>query len=198
MNCFEYYYFTGNLEPSVFEAIQDVLKEYDDFKDALVEGDVNFDSSKSLIEIWESKSKSGEDVRKSQVSWVNDARIYELLVPMIEHANQYCNWNFDLNKIEDLQYTRYGINGHYNWHTDENKWPHVERNTSIRKLSFTLLLNDEFEGGEFQMKLPDEVTMPLSKGDIIIFHSDSLHRVAPVTSGERRSLVGWIQGPPWR
>ena len=76
-----------------------------------------------------------------------------------------------------------------------------------RKLSITIWLNDpdEYEGGEFDIEVlgPREKgkryeTLKLSKGSIVIFKSDKWHRVRPVTSGVRKSLVTWFRGPPFR
>ncbi len=33
----------------------------------------------------------------------------------------------------------------------------------------------------------------LKAGDMILYPSTSLHRVAPVTRGERLAVVGWVQ-----
>ena len=46
-----------------------------------------------------------------------------------------------------------------------------------------LVVDDTY--GEHEVKLP--------AGDLIVYPSSSLHRVAPVTRGERRAAVGWIQ-----
>jgi len=83
----------------------------------------------------------------------------------------------------------------YDWHQDESEWCRNKRKEErIRKVSFVLLLNDDFEGGEF-MLINQEI--PLNKGSAIFFHADDYHQVNAVTKGERMSLVGWIQGPPW-
>jgi len=74
----------------------------------------------------------------------------------------------------------------------------------VRKISFTILLNDEFEGGEFELEAgspanPERIhTVDLKKGDAILFPSYTWHRVQPVTKGTRHSLVGWVRGPQWR
>ena len=36
------------------------------------------------------------------------------------------------------------------------------------------------------------------KGTIIIFPSFVKHKVAPITKGERNSLVGWVLGYPFK
>jgi len=62
----------------------------------------------------------------------------------------------------------------------------------IPTLTVIGLLNDDFTGGEFVM-FEDRV-YELSKGDIIIFPSLFLypHRVNPVISGSRYSVVSWV------
>ena len=42
---------------------------------------------------------------------------------------------------------------------------------------------------------PDEA---FKKGSVIVFPSFHRHRVTPVTSGIRHSLVTWVEGPHWR
>ena len=75
------------------------------------------------------------------------------------------------------------------------------RELSIEKID---LLKVNIEGGEFDIEIigPREdiryETLKLSKGSIVIFPSDKWHRVRPVTSGERKSLVTWFRGPPFR
>ena len=39
---------------------------------------------------------------------------------------------------------------------------------------------------------------PREKGDILIFPTFYLHRVTPITKGERRALVFWTGGEPFR
>ena len=76
----------------------------------------------------------------------------------------------------------------------------------IRKISITIFLNDpdEYGGGELDIETrgPKEKmrydTFKLHKGSIVIFPSNKWHRVRPVTSGVRKSLVTWFSGPPFR
>ena len=87
----------------------------------------------------------------------------------------------------------------------------------IRKLSTVHLLNDEFEGGEFIMYrlkatenkdrikggpqgvekpavIAEELTLPLKAGDCIVFPSNIMHTVKPVTQGKRYAIVSWFGG----
>ena len=83
---------------------------------------------------------------------------------------------------------------HYTWHTDATL--KGEQNDT-RKISFSILLNDNFEGGDLELyKFGDKPdTMKMKKNSILFFPSFILHRVTPVTSGTRKALVGWVHGP---
>lgn len=95
-----------------------------------------------------------------------------------------------------LQLAEYGIGNFFGWHMDAGN-----KNNSNRKLSITVQLSDinEYEGGDLQFYRGNEiVNAPKNKGTAIIFPSFVLHRVQPVTSGSRMSVVGWIAGPCFR
>lgn len=91
-------------------------------------------------------------------------------------------------------FSRYLPGMEYGFHVDNavmNK-PHALRTD----ISMTLFLNDpsEYEGGELRVQTPfGEQQAKLNAGDAVVYTSDFLHRVAPVTSGERLCAVSWIQ-----
>ncbi len=156
-----------------------------------------------LLTIKKAKIADGnDDNRSSDISWLNDKELQTTLSYFIKSANDESNWNFSLKEFEDLQFTIYNEGDHYNWHTDNHVKPY--RNNTIRKLSFTLCLNDGYEGGDFSIcdphPKPDlSVTtkFKLKKGDMIIFPSHVWHKVDKITKGTRKSLVGWVVGKPW-
>ena len=118
---------------------------------------------------------------------------------LVRFANTKAEWNFDIDFIEPLQNTLYEKGDFYDWHIDESNWsPGKRQNGRVRKISFTILLNDEFEGGEFEIFTNEKHVVELKKKDIILFHADTPHRVREVTSGVRKSLVGWTQGPAYK
>ena len=71
---------------------------------------------------------------------------------------------------------------------------------SVRKLSFTIQLSnsDDYTGGDLEFSDSDDDKIsfksPRDRGCMVIFDSRTLHRVSPVESGFRRSLVGWVEG----
>lgn len=119
---------------------------------------------------------------------------------MMEHgrlANKLMGWDYDITGHENVQFGSYGPDGHYGWHIDTFPLSGLPLD---RKVSVICMMSDpsEFEGGELQIKLYQEYTADLKKGDIIAFPSMLEHRVIPVTSGMRNSAVVWLNGPRMR
>ena len=92
-----------------------------------------------------------------------------------------------------IQATKYGVGQEYKWHVDDA----VNTNKLPRKLSMSLVLDSEFEGGELEIMTPTtkSISQNIKPGNICIFPSWVPHRVKPVTSGTRYSLVAWMNGP---
>lgn len=146
-------------------------------------------------------NKNDDAVRTSRVSWLSGQQwILNALYDYVDHANQFA-FNLNVYKRADIQFTEYHAseNGHYSWHHDID-W---NRNDGLdRKLSVTVQLSDpsDYEGGEFQFsetQSPD-IAQSKVKGTVLVFPSYLQHAVSPVTSGVRRSLVAWFEGPKWR
>ena len=164
---------------------------------------------------WENAPKNIYDpMRISQISWIDNFDLKkEILSDICEYNSMVGSWNYDLDGMENIQYGIYPVGGHYDWHVDEFstplKYEYVEaeyNKTLQRKISFTIFLNDphEYEGGELDIEMEGPRQKPrykeykLPKATFLIFRSCLWHRVRPVTSGVRKSLVGWIMGPPFR
>jgi PKHD-type hydroxylase len=107
-------------------------------------------------------------------------------------ANKECKWDYHITERENVQFAEYGPDQHYAWHTDTFT---LSGNPIERKVSVVCLLNDDFEGGQFQVRLYNDYDAPLEKGTIIAFPSILEHRVIPVTSGIRYSVTIWFNGP---
>lgn len=63
-------------------------------------------------------------------------------------------------------------------------------------LSFTLFLSDPetYDGGALIIEDTFEPrAIKLQAGDVFLYPSTTLHRVEPVTRGERLAVVGWVQ-----
>jgi len=148
------------------------------------------------------------DIRKSDIVWITEQWVYDLIWSYMMSANEQAGWKYNIVAAESCQVTRYTKNGFYSWHKDgmgshteiynipNNKFLHG----NTRKLSMSIILNSNFEGGDFEMQRGrgDNPFNFLKEGTIIVFPSFMEHRVAPVTKGIRYSLVAWFVGPPFR
>ena len=140
-----------------------------------------------------------ENVRKNDVGWIEDQWVYDIIWPFVFKANDKSGWKYRIDSSENIQISRYKEGDFYSWHKDGKE----EQENRIRKLSMTVLLNDDYEGGEFQFanyseeKCNIHTPAPNKTGTVIVFPSDTEHRVTPVTKGIRYSLVAWFLGPPF-
>ena len=146
-----------------------------------------------------------ENVRESSTVWLTEEWLHELLIPFFHTANNSAGWKYDISAAENMQLTRYMENGFYKWHFDgmgcHNSiidLPDTAIHGKTRKLSLTVILNSDFEGGQFEFFDIEPKGQPkMDIGSIVVFPSWQYHRVTAVTKGIRYSLVAWAVGPPF-
>jgi PKHD-type hydroxylase len=159
-------------------------------------------AEKNALALAELDSKLGnKKIRNSKVVFLNDDNLNQTLRTVLDEHNKSAKWNFNIKEFEPLQYTVYNVDDHYDWHIDSH--PYVYPNGMIRKLSFTLCLNEDYEGGEFEISNPNPNPLKhintkfkdkFTTGTLISFPSFVWHKVNPVTFGTRKVLVGWAVG----
>ena len=138
--------------------------------------------------------------RTSHISWIPFKKMTEMY-KQLELVMKQTNGNhfgFDNMQITEMaQYTEYPKGGFYDWHTDNDV--NCANEPPVRKISMTCLLSPEheFEGGDLQLMKEDKIAK-LKQGHAIFFASFIRHRVAPVTRGNRKSLVMWFGGTPFK
>ena len=209
-NTNDWFYFTSALDKKTCNKIRNSAKgKWDKSEIDTKEGELTAEER-----ITGEKPIPGIDkkIRISDVVWTTDQWIYDTIWPYMNGANEQAGWKYDIRYAEPMQITRYKKGGFYYFHKD-GKGDHLSAydmpnneflHGHVRKLSMTVLLNDNYEGGEFEFatynKEECEIKTPeFNKiGSIIVFPSDMEHRVAPVTKGIRYSLVTWFLGPPFK
>ena len=138
--------------------------------------------------------------RNSKVCFLpseNNEWIFQRLTSIINEVNERY-FQFELHQLQTLQFGIYDKNGFYGKHIDSFV---ASGFYSVRKLSFSLLLSDpkDYKGGNLLLHTSSTPTeIERSRGLICFFPSYTLHEVTPVTKGVRKSLVGWVTGPPFR
>jgi PKHD-type hydroxylase len=134
----------------------------------------------TLSDLMKNKNDNIRDnyfIRDSEISWLTDQWLYDLILPFVKEANNLAHWKFDIECFENFQFTVYNSpGGFYGWHKDGGsdhfakykrhidgittldsfgkiKSDHIENDEliigKVRKLSLTLNLSDdnEYEGG---------------------------------------------------
>ncbi len=142
------------------------------------------------LELKEAEIFGGVDInyRKSSVAFIDnidiiDSRLKEILKNNIKIKG------YDVTGLGAYQFTKYDVGDYYHWHTDSSNGEYKDRYCSI-----VIQLNDDYEGGYLQLKDNNGNTYAFERGlgNLYVFFSNILHRVIPVKSGVRYSLVNWI------
>ena len=144
----------------------------------------------------------GGQVRSSKNAWINwDEWLPGIIYNMMMSANnEYFKYDLDYfhSKVQSTVYTA-DKRDHYNWHVDTSNSVIKSGSNKERKLSCYLIISgpNEYEGGELEFQYDNifHKSYKPERGECIIFPSWLPHKVNPVTSGKRISLVAWIQGP---
>jgi PKHD-type hydroxylase len=148
------------------------------------------------------QGRSDPGIRRAGLVWLDDlagqAPVMDLLVRTVATANRDA-FGFDLTDfMESAQIARYGAEdqGHFDWHADVGTGPAASR----RKLTAVVQLSPPaYAGGALEIRPSTAIlTAPRDQGAMAVFPSPMLHRVTPVTAGERFSLTLWAHGPAFR
>ena len=144
-----------------------------------------------------------ESVRKVQEVRFKDDVILSGGFNLNKNINMACEmanklfFNFDIsNQLSNIRMLRYEDTGKYDWHLDIGN-----EETSVRKITAIVHLaeENEYEGGNFEFSMTDETGEKTAvgsrkKGSLILFPSYLGHRVSPLTSGVRSSVLTWMLG----
>jgi PKHD-type hydroxylase len=140
------------------------------------------------------------ETRTSHISWIPFKKMNDMYkdIEKIMKTTNGNHFGFDDMQITEMaQYTEYPEGGFYDWHIDNDV--NFAHEPTVRKISMTCLLSpeNEFEGGDLELMKEGKVAK-LKQGHAIFFASFIRHRVTPVIKGNRKSLVMWFGGTPFK
>jgi len=126
-------------------------------------------------------------VRQSEISWIHPPSMAQWMINKIvkifEQGPLY-------KAIQDLQYTVYSKGGHYDWHTDLLKHKVFAERVNVAVLQLSNV--SDYTGGILEIDDGQKiVSVKKKKGMITSFSIGMRHRVTPVKSGIRKTLVMW-------
>ena len=136
--------------------------------------------------------------KAKQNEQLHDAQAYQKSSQLLQQAyarsEEFHEFAFP-TRIAPPMMTRYKPGMKYGAHAD-SAFIQLPQGTIRSDLSSTVFLNApaDYDGGELKVRLGDsELTFKLKPGEAIIYPSDSLHQVVPVTRGERLVAITFIQ-----
>lgn len=139
-----------------------------------------------------------QKVRQSALVWLPEGDAFDWVAQRVTRLAADANretFRYALDGFEEqLQLASYGPGHYYNWHIDRGRGAVAGR----RKLTLSVQLTDpeKYVGGALELNADGHpFQVPVDQGAMVAFPAHTLHRVAPVVSGNRLSLVTWVHGP---
>lgn len=161
--------------------------------------DLNVAINKYLIK--SNDTPSNDAIKTSQLKFVHLRSIQNLIMPFLDFiitTNTY-HYGFDLFQLTGskiLNYNTYEKSEEYTWHID------ATMQSPVRDIKLTCLLNcseESYEGGDLCLFRNKEVKIEnFNPGSAVVFPSFINHKVEKVTSGSRKTLAIWMNGPKFR
>jgi hypothetical protein len=145
----------------------------------------NQQECQSIIDITKSKKQN----------WNYKDRIYEST--SIEY-NKNTIWLFDKLKVFVEKETNIKIGTikktiHFHKFTNGDWFGKHNDIRNNRVYAVGVLLNDDFEGGDFKLYNPNEYMLNKEMGNTYLFDVRIEHEITPILSGERYSLLWFLQ-----
>lgn len=146
------------------------------------------------------RHSAGEDARRvkhNEEIGPDDTRVAQLnrlvLMPLYHHAT------FQAaalpRRLSGAFFARYTPGMHYGAHVDDPVMgPDSGRYRADVSITVFLSEPDTYDGGELMVVTPfGEQSIKLPAGEAVIYPSSSLHRIAPVSRGQRLVAVAWAE-----
>lgn len=91
-------------------------------------------------------------------------------------------------------FSRYGAGMTYGMHVDDALMGGMEKIRSDLSVTVFISSPDDYDGGELEVQGPfGPQEIKLLAGAAVVYPSSTLHRVKPLTAGERLAAVTWVQ-----
>jgi PKHD-type hydroxylase len=136
------------------------------------------------------KAKQNEQLHE-QTAYQRSAKI---IIDAMSRSAEFLEFVFPAQIAPPLL-TRYRPGMHYGAHADSAYLP-LPGGTLRSDISCTVFLNEPetYEGGSLHVRLGDaDLRFKLNPGQAILYPSNTLHEVEPVTKGERLVAITFIQ-----
>ena len=116
---------------------------------------------------------------------------------LLDLTNEYNKKTYQFDLIDEFTYfvNKYENDLEVSWHKDENETlQRIFDKEPANRVSVSIGLNTEYEGGEFELESWGGRTVRIDRGTAVIFCGHELHKAHPVHKGVRYSLTAWRKG----
>lgn len=138
-----------------------------------------------------------QNVRNVMVQYLSQSNWITSLVHYYGFDANKENFQYSVGDSSVVQFLKYEPGMFYKVHVDTSDVIGTE--SYYRKLTVIVNLTDpdEFDGGQFVLYHSGlkPIKPVAEKGTIFVFPSFMNHKITPIKSGTRYSLVGWVMGP---
>lgn len=161
---------------------------------------MDLDSADAIVGLFDRCKSEGHGIDAKQTSGVPDRKVGIKTLPpdlvvVRSIAQQVGSWLLQREEVRRHCFPRatancmileYSEGGYYDYHYDA-----VIQQGIRADYSYTIFLNDDYEGGGLVVDGCDPIR--LDKGGIAIYRGGLPHRVNTVIKGRRMVIVGWMQ-----
>ena len=132
--------------------------------------------------------KVNHSIRNSKIAWLHPGKDTWWL---FDRAIMVFKSGLPFSTLQSMQYTVYYDKGHYDFHRDIGTGDEIMKariNVAVLQLSDP----GDYKGGVLQIKHEDQVIDVMKmRGMTTTFPIQLEHKVTPVTSGVRKTLIMW-------
>jgi PKHD-type hydroxylase len=154
------------------------------------------DDRRLVLEVCdEREAGSTYGVRQHVIDWKGPGLVvYRRLQAAFEAAN--ATYRVPLDSMDRVAVAVYGEGEGLPWHRDDRERRGDRPDSSGVVLGLVAILSDDHTGGALTFLVKGQpIAPPQPAGTILVFPSGVPHRVTPVESGERRSLIAFGYRP---
>ncbi len=135
-------------------------------------------------------------IRRCRNARITDHSLDHMLLPLFDDYLMKFGLNLDAFTKEEsfletslVKYRNEDL-GFFDWHQDIS----ALGDSLPRTISLSLILNDEYTGGELMFKKSGQTlsTGKLSANTVVMFPASLQHTVTPVTQGHRDVVISWF------
>jgi predicted 2-oxoglutarate/Fe(II)-dependent dioxygenase YbiX len=166
-----------------------IIKEYENcnrWRYAVIRAEDEHNPTKDIRNCEIIKMSDAENLRINTQRVDLDNKVFEIIKKCLtNYRNLFESCSVSQDSGYDL--LRYNQHGFYKEHVDSFAGFH-------REIACSLLLNNDFKGGEFTF-FDGKLKYTLNRGDAIMFPSNFMypHQIMKITEGTRYSIITWFR-----